>query len=324
MGFNKGSEAIEKEVKDEKAALAARNDRLDFFSLSSDGDDAILRFLTDGPDWIKVAQHSFIKTKAAPKEAKSWPKAMGAVCRYDKQIADMFGDCYICDNELTSNFKPEFVKPSGRVWALAVVRQQIKGDGSEQLGGEEKRGKIVGVGDYAEEYEILDKDGKPTNKKGVRPKIVIVNMSWQNFFAALHHAWSMHGTICDRDFVVKRTGTGTDTTYNIMPMDRTEKLTPSTQAWQRYTNELTTREIDLDDLVLKQASDEHYALWFDKTKALDKDGKIVSADSVASTTSNAASSTDDSTTLDEPNEETKRQMETIRARLMPETVTITS
>lgn len=273
MAFKKGSEAIEESVKAEQAARASASGRLEYLTVESD-DTVFLRFLTDAPEWIKVAQHAFAKTKTGPKDAKKWPKSMGAVCRYDSQIADMFNGCYICDAGVKSAYRDEPSRPSGKVWALAVMRASIKGDGSEDLGGPSMKGRVIGMGDVTEEYEIL-KDGKSTGKKGVRPKIVMVNQAWSNFFAPLHHAWTVNGTVCDRDYAVKKSGSGTDTTYSIMPLDKVPGLEPGTEAWKRFEQALKDREIDLDEIVMNQASDEWYAKWFDPSKSVDKDGKVV-------------------------------------------------
>lgn len=277
-GFNRGAKSIEHEEQQRAAAISGKANRLDYFKVDK-GDTVYVRFLTDGDDdgWIKVAQHNYARCKPAPEGVKSWPKGLTGVCRYDGQIREILGtsDCYICDNEVPSGSREEFAKPTNRVWALAVLRHRVIGDGSEELGGPDFDGKFLGYDDVWEEYTVLDAKGEPTNEKAERPKIVIVNMAWNNFFQPLSSMYQMYGTVCDRDFAIKRTGDGRDTAYSIMPLDKTEGLEPGSQSWkERYTDQLEQRDITLEKIVLDLASDEHYARFFDATKAVDKDGKI--------------------------------------------------
>lgn len=283
MAFNKGAKAIEQAEQQEAAARKAAYsaDRLDYLQVKA-GDTAYIRLLTPADEWIKVAQHSYAKTKPAPGNQKNWPKGMSAVCRYDKQLG--YDDCYICDHNVPVANRNEFAKPTQRCWALAVLRHQVRGDGSEALGGEELRGKLLGYGNVLEEYEILDKDKKPTGKKAERLHLVIVNMTWKQLFATLAHAEENYvGGALGRDFMIKRTGEGTNTEYNVLAMDPAEEdsqgtiLKPGSPGWKIYTDELERREIDLEKLILEQASEEHYARLFDPTKTVDKDGKIVAA-----------------------------------------------
>jgi hypothetical protein len=279
-GFIKGADAIEEQEKaDHEARKAAySSDRLEYLQIKAD-DTVFLRFLTEGSDLIKVAQHNFVKTKPAPSDAKNWPKSMSAVCRKDVQIRGILdlgeNDCYICSAKVHSAFRPEFVRPTSKVWALAVLRKQVKGDGSPEQGGPDKKGKVLGFDDVREDYKLRDADGKPTEETRQRPKIVLVNMSWGNFFAALGHNHQMRGTMCDRDYAVKRSGEGTDTDYSVMALDPVPGLAPGTDQWKRYTDQLAEREITLEQTVINMASDLWYARWFDPTKTVDKDDKIV-------------------------------------------------
>lgn len=302
MGFDRGAKAIERDEKLQqearKAAYAA--DRLDYLTIKED-ETVYVRLLTaaeptvEEPDegWIKVAQHSFVKTKDAPEDAKNWPKAMGAVCRYDKQIKGILGttDCYICDKQLKSGFRDEFARPTTRVWALAALRHQVRGDGTpEQLmklgvSAEEAardakkfQGKLLGYDDVREEYEILDDKGNPTGRKAEQIKIVLINMTYSSVFATFASAEENYpGGARGRDFIIRKTGTRPKYEYHVLPAEPVPGLMPGEEGWSRYTDELKRRKIDLAEIVLKQASDEWYARWFDVTKSVTKDGKIVSS-----------------------------------------------
>lgn len=318
MGFDKGSKKIEKAEKAaQEARKAAFSDRVTYFRMEED-ETVYIRLLTpaDGDDdaWIHVAQHSGVKTKKAPADAKKWPGQMSAVCRYDAQIKDILGtqDCYVCDKQLTG-FGNKFAKPTPRVWALAVMRHQVRGDGSEEMGGRALLNKVIGYDDVREEYEELDADGKPSGIKKERPQVVLINMSWGNFFATLAHAHDSFGSACDRDFAVRRTGKGTDTEYHIMPMDPVPGLAPGTEKWARYEQVLAEREIDLEKLVLASASDEHYARWFDPTKTVDKEGKVVAV--IPDAAAEVFSPTGKEVPDEDMSPEDQKRLETMRARL---------
>lgn len=300
MGLTKGADAIEQREKDmadaRKAAYAS--DRIDYFSVK-DGETGYIRLLTAAEDWIFVAQHSFVQTKPQPADFKGskWPTAMGAVCRNDVGVREELGlpkdDCYICTNKLQSGFRKEFAKPSPRVWALAALRFQVRGDGTEEKGGPELRGKSLGYDDVMEEYKLLDKDGKPTEQTAERIKIVLVNMTYKQIFATLKHAdMNYPGGVMGRDFAIRRVGEGTDTEYQVLAIDPTEEadgqiLKPGSPGWKRYEQVLADREVNLTEIVLKQASDEHYARWFDRTKQVGKDGKVVPVEGATITDTSA-------------------------------------
>jgi hypothetical protein len=309
MAFVKSEKPLAERAKADNAVFG---DRVPYFSVE-DGKVVWLRLLTSHEDWLMVAQHNGVKTKPAPpvkkkkdgekeKDAPKWPSRMSAICKKDPQLTDdpKSTPCYICDNRLPG-FQDKYAKPSARVWALAVERVEVKGDGSKELGGEAMNGKRVGFGDATEEYVILDEDGEPTGETDVRPKFVLINMSWSNFFAHLHAASEIYGTVQDRDFAVRREGVGLDTDYHIMNMDATPTLKPGTESWQRYTDEIARRgdNADLVAIVTRMASDEHYARFFDPRFEINDKGEVVPA----STKSSGASAAGfDATEADEGGE----------------------
>lgn len=327
--FVRGSSKIEAEEKAEAEARKAgfSDGRLPFFGVKS-GETAYIRLLTaaDGDEgWFKFAQHSGVSTKPAPadmEDKSKWPKQMGSICRHDKQFknaafAEIFStpDCYVCTNKLTG-WGGKISRASNKTWALAVERVQVLGDGTEAMGGPEKLGKVVGFGDVTEEYEVRDAEGNGTGVKALRPKIVVINQSWSNFFAPIHYVTATLGADeRGRDFAIRRVGDGKDTDYHVIPLDPTPDLAPGTPAWKRYDDEIERRKIDLSEIILKQASDEHIARWFDPTKAIDKEGKIVeaSAAEVAAAQTAAAKA---STGVGEVDSTSQASMDALRARLM--------
>lgn len=254
------------------------------------GSVAYLRFLTDMPALVQVAQHSSVQTKMGKAGGKG-PKSMDAICRYDKNFGEerikaglpkIYENCYVCDNGLPSIFgsRSEPAKSSMRCWALAVERE---------LDPQTKTFR-----DVMEEYALRDENGKPTGEKGMRPKIVVVNQGWNNFFLRLHSQWLFSSqdpdlrTILDKDAIVRRTGEGTDVAYDFSLTPATPNLAPGTPAYEVYQEELAKREINLNKIIFDLSTDKWLARWFDPTKTVDKEGNIVAASSSATISEEAA------------------------------------
>jgi hypothetical protein len=286
INFRRGGTAAEQA---EKEASVSSNGRRgpDYFGLKDDGDSAVVRLLTDHDDWIWVNQHSFVPTKPGPKDAEKWPKNMTSVCRYDKAFGGHYADCYIDDAKLKNSFgKVASARP--RVWALAVEREIVRGDGSEALGGPAKQGVVVGIRDKIDEVDELGADGKPTGTKLQYPRIVVINQPMKGFFSHFKALHGLYGTVVDRDFSITRSGTGTDTEYKIVPIDPIADpatgqnlIKPGTPIWEKYLQAVAEREISLEGIVADKASDEYYARFFDPTKSVEKDGTIVAATATA-------------------------------------------
>ncbi|MFJ4902825.1 hypothetical protein [Streptomyces sp. NPDC088727] len=280
MNFRKGGNAAEEAEKESNASGGRRDRSPDYFSLKEDKASTVVRLLTDHDDWIYVEQHSFVPTKAAPKGAEKWPKAMMSVCRKDPAFEGHFSDCYICDKKIKNSFE-KLASSRIRVWAIAVERELVRGDGSEALGGPSKLGVVIGVRDKIDEVDELNADGKPTGNKLNYPRLLIINAPMKGFFANLKALHGLYGTVCDRDFSITRDGTGTDTNYKIVPIDPIPDLKPGTPAWDLYTQSVAEREVVLEAIVGEKASDEYYARFFDPSKTVDKDGNVTETASAA-------------------------------------------
>lgn len=276
--FRRGGNAAEEADKAAAKAARSRGKGPDYFRLKDDRDTAVIRPYTDHDDWIWVEQHSFVPTKPAPKGAENWPDSMTSVCRHDKAFTGVYTDCYVCDNKLKNRFG-KLARPAIRIWALAVERELVRGDGSPELGGPAKEGVVVGVRDKIDEIEETDENGNATGTVLRFPRILIVNMPMKGFFANLKALYGLYGTVTDRDFVVTRDGTGTDTNYRITALDPIADVRPGTPAWERYTQAVNEREINLEAIVADKASDAYYARFFDVAKQVDEDGNVVAAGS---------------------------------------------
>jgi len=246
--FRTGDEAVA------SASKGASFAKTHYLSLD-DGEQVLVRFLTDKQDWIVVDQHNSVPTKAKPddwpKDA-TWPTKMGAVCRKDVGVRDITGnECFICDH-IVGTVK-EVKRASARTWALAVLREEVK-----------ENGQVVGVKDQTREVNITDKDGKATGEVKEEKAVVVVNMGYKNFFSVLQGFGSHFGTVVDRDYFIKRVGKEMDTLYQIIPnqpivlSDGTILDLRNPKFADRYP---LTQE--LPDIVMERASDEFYARFFD-------------------------------------------------------------
>lgn len=271
----------------------ARGSHLDYLRLD-DGERILLRYITSYADLVYVAQHSSCPTKAAPPNyAKKWPEAMTAVCRKDEAFAQVYSDCYICDAKIKNRWG-NVVSNAVKIWALAVVREEVIGDGSEEKGGPEKKGIRVGTVDKMVEVEVVDKDGKATGEKVWQKQYLLVNFAHKNYFSNLKAAYHEFGSINDRDFAVTRQGKDTDTVYPHFALDATPNLKPGTDRWkEKYLDDLDERGINLLTIIAERASDEYYAKFFDPSKSVDDKGNITSGSApAASSSSEAPAATD--------------------------------
>lgn len=260
--------------------------RVNYFKLA-DKEQGVFRFITDSPDWIFVKQHPSVPTKNKPSDwpdKAKWPEGMPAVCRHDQAFVGMYSDCYVCDTPVMNprdTTKP--LKPALRVWALAVEREAVMGDGTDAMGGADKKGKLLGYRDATEEVEVKDGD---STKKVKQKKIVIVNMGMKNFFGALQGIFGIYGTVCDRDYAIKRSGEGLDTDYTIVPLDKTVGHEPGSESWDRLLKAVEEQSIDLEAIVAEKASDDYFARFFDPSKtSAPMKGKEEGGSAAAATTS---------------------------------------
>lgn len=275
MGLRRGGKAAEEEAAKNRPVFG----RAEFFSLKNDGDSAIFRLL-DGPNaWIFVKQHSYVTTKGAPpdsdeKTKDSWPSRTGAVCRKDPAFKGVHSDCYICDSMKKDDGKS--YRPTVRLWARLIMREAVQG--TEEMAGAgqiqaHQVGKVVGYRDLMVEEPELDKEGNETGKTVRHPKIVVANMSIDNFFGALQgyaEAYEDEGGILNRDFTVTRSGAGTDTTYKFAPRNPTTNFDladPEIKAqYEVFAGQAHLSEEQLERMIEDRASDDFYARYFDPTK----------------------------------------------------------
>lgn len=228
--------------------------RFDWFKLE-DGKSLVARFVTDAHEIPSLATHTSTPTKSKPSDYKgNWPTTLPTPCRKDKAFKGIFEGCYVCDTPLIN---PRNDKPVGkalRAWAVAVEREEVPG----------KPGQRRDVEIEWDEY----KDGQPTGKKIKGKRFLIINQPMKTFFDQLHALAGMTQTICDQDFIVKRTGGGLDTNYVCMPLGQQlidgKAFGPiqTPELWAEYTKAMEAQNIDLTDVIMEQVGDERWNKFF--------------------------------------------------------------
>lgn len=270
--FAQGTAALQ------EASQGAAFAKIHYFSIE-DGKSAIVRFMTEANPvpatphlgaFITVLQHQGIPTRPRPSWLKSddsrWPDRWGCVCRLTKAEAvpgepllwtlmedkdEEHGQgCYLCSNLRDSKGKP--YKPSGRGWALGCLREEVRNEA----------GQLVGYRDQTREVERTGPDGSTSTV--TEKAIVVFNMGWKNFFSTLDGQFYGYGTVVDRDYLIRRKGSGTSTDYQIIALDPIpghDLRDP--EVFEKYRHP----DYDLDKIIMEQARISYQRRWWDPTYA---------------------------------------------------------
>lgn len=276
------------------------------------GEEAVLRFLQDSPDWFRASTHRFIPTKAEPADYEGkWPSMLPATCRKEKSFAPVYGPdviCPICISGIKNKFDRDASKPDDLRWTLAIERQQVEGDGSEAMGGPEMKGKI-GYRDKQVEIPILDADGKPTDEKITVPSVVIVSNTMYMMMGSLKANGETYGTLRDRDYKIKRVDnpSGKGTTYQVFPLDKNPAILPGTEHWAFYDLAVEAFGLNLPTLIFNKSKEDYYKKFFleeDGFLSVDvrrQTGALAPAKTAAAKTSSSSGATPATTHVETPN-----------------------
>lgn len=280
--FGKGGDAARDEAAKKQFGSFKR---VKYLSLK-DKESITVRLLDDSNEWPYVYQHSFVPTKGAPpdwqkdvkdSDKKQWPTAMGAVCRKQKNpengelvFPEYDGECFICDHMENPKNKRRKYFPSVKLWARALVREEVRGTQAavdKGLCPASKIGKIIGFRDKMVEEEQTDAEGKVTGTKKV-PEIIVINQSSSNFFGAIQAIWDTFGTVLDRDFKITRRGEGLETEYDIVAMDPMDYKNGDGEIvrWSLEDPEIKAKYdgfVALEEIISEQASDQRFDTFFD-------------------------------------------------------------
>jgi hypothetical protein len=248
-----------------------------------------LRFLTELDDMPSADTHGYCETKDKPEEYKgtNWPGHMPGICQNDRMFRipdaagdptdafeDGYGECYIHARDRGKprggKFKGDKSTPTWLTYALAVVREPVIDPVTK---------KNIGYKDAEVEFKLPD----GTLKK--LPKIVIIAQTHRMFWSGLEASlFDDASTLGDRDFRVTRKDN--DFSFGVSAPDA--RHNPRTDSWKRYTEALELVGFDLDEEILRMASDDWYARWF-VVGAVPKDGYGRPEDSEEAESSSSAS-----------------------------------
>lgn len=286
--FQTGIESAQKEA---ASSGGGGGKFLDFFTLDAppqgqvEGETKVIRHLYDmaaNPAFPHVGTilttriHLGVETRPKPEwEKGNWYPYQSATCRNTvleggshlwevMEDKDEYRGCWICDN-VKKKDKKGVLRPhyaSVRNWGLCVVRKEIV--------------LSPGVVTYEDATrEISDEDGKIE----VVPDIQILKFGLTNFWNKFDGAYKARGTLLNCDYIVTRHNGGTDTDYIVgqcdpVPMRDAQGqfvINPATgipmpldyrdpEIYARYSG-----QVNLDKLVMAQATADYQRRWFDAT-----------------------------------------------------------
>ncbi|QDH91793.1 hypothetical protein SEA_PHRAPPUCCINO_118 [Mycobacterium phage Phrappuccino] len=193
-----GFASLQKAIEESKNNGDFSGGSLSYFSWK-DKDRKFVRFLTDAV--ITADFHEFIITNDG--KTKSFlidPDKGDFVAKYASPVPGL---------GWRQDFKTKQAaerKPSKKTVGVAVLRDRVPVEG----GGFE----MVDV--------LIDADDNGTAVRG--RSFGLITQSHGNFWKSLIGYFELYGTICDRDYMIVREGSGTDTSYTITPVDPIPEL----------------------------------------------------------------------------------------------------
>lgn len=210
--FRKGMESLQ-ESADRSLLIGSRR----FFRWAP-GEEKTIRFLTDGEDIILARVHEYVTCFDGSKRS--------FVCR--RQLDE---ECELCksDDEKASKWRE-------LGYGVAVWREPRRKDG-----------RIV-FGTKLEEVEV-EKDGAIVRE--MQPWVGIIAKAPRNFWSWFNGAYQTKGTLLDRDYTIKRVGSGMDTVYQAFPED------PQPLDLEKFAPFVP----NLEEMLLGMGSKEYYDRW---------------------------------------------------------------
>lgn len=309
--FGRGAEAAAAADEEQAASRGSSFRRLNYLPNIGEGNSIFIRYVTDAPYWWYIQTHQSVPTKPTkpadwPEKAK-WPESMSAICRCDKAFVGFYpkDDCWICKNKPVNKWGRE-ASATLRLWAIAVIREEVIGDQSHVEQGlipAEMLGKRIGFKDATRKVAVPRKDENGNEMKGadgklivdevIEPAIILVNKAWGNYFEGLNVIAKTigGGTITNRDFILQQQGEGSDVKFLHIHLDVSPDHQPGTESWKRYEKAIEEQGIDIDALLMDRSSDDFFATFFDPTKTAPPRKNSGSATSAQSTTTSTSADT---------------------------------
>jgi hypothetical protein len=192
--MQKGFGALQQSIAAAKARSEFSGARLSYLNWKN-GDRKVVRFLTN--DIITATTYSFVNTNDG--------KTQGFLVDPDKgDFVQKYASPIPGGPGWQTNFvtkQPEPPKGREQSIGLVVLRDLVPRDG--------------GGFQVADLLTVVDHNGQQFRAR----TFGIVQQGHGNFWAALQGYHDVYGTICDRDYVIKREGGDKDTKYVITPVD---------------------------------------------------------------------------------------------------------
>lgn len=166
----------------------------------ADGDTKIVRFLTD--DIITANFYEYVVDARGKFQNFLYsPEVFGEGT--EDFVKKYGGKCYEKGNS-GPLVEPKLIE---RTAGIAVLRKEISKPG----------GSGTEIVDYTEDITVGDQQFKAR-------WFGIIRQAKRNFWDQLSSLGMRYGTLCDRDYEIKRTGSKLDTTYSIIPLDPDPEL----------------------------------------------------------------------------------------------------
>ncbi len=198
-----GFQALQNAIDESKARQSnLGGGSLTYFSWG-DGDRKIIRFLTD--DIITGQFHNFIITNDG--KTKGFlidPDKGDFVAKYASPSPSAGGGLGWQLDWRTKQAGER--KPRTQTVGIAVLRDLVPKEG--------------GGFDVVDHFEDVEVDGKKLKSR----VFGVIQQSHKLFWGSVIGYNTLYGTICDRDYMIVRTGSGLDTDYRITPVDPVEGL----------------------------------------------------------------------------------------------------
>lgn len=152
-------------------------------------EEKTLRFLTDGDDIVMANVHEYVQCHDGSRKS--------FVCRQEYDA-----ECELCNSPDEKTQKRREI-----AYGVAIWREPAKKDGQPYFKTK------------TEEVEV-EEDGKKIKK--VVPWVGIVQQAPRNFWSWFWAVYQSKGTLRDREYTVRRVGTGKETDYQGIPEDKSE------------------------------------------------------------------------------------------------------
>lgn len=283
MAFARGAVAGEKKAKESNFAP---RENMPLFRLKEDGEEAVVRFVHDGHEWFIADTHSFVSSKIK-KDGKQL--MMNSICRKDDGVdAD---ECYICDllHTVTPNPKTKDAKSpknrgkyfaGSRYYVPVLIMEPVEGtqemiDAGEipaeaLVRGEMQStvGRVIRYEPHYVEADEFDVDGNATGKKIQKPDVQLWITTYDQAMGSVTGDWEINGTVLDRNYRIKRVGTGLETDYKVNAMQPTGWLDDATGDITGFDlrDDALRMQFDIlkvEDYLVNLGSEEYYARVFD-------------------------------------------------------------